>query len=93
MFFLASPKVSPNTINERHISFVACRENDSNASNHTTVLINENDEEHPTMIEAKTTTKNLKSKLIRRGSAKMRKPSFRLKDVGGKSSFGFTKSN
>ena len=51
-YHLASPKVSPNTtiivnpaIHERHITFGMYKENDSSTSNHTTVLINENDEE------------------------------------------------
>ncbi|CAF0992403.1 unnamed protein product [Rotaria sordida] len=91
--------INPTLAGERHISFAVNKENDSNESNHTAVMINDDDgvvvvdgNSTPVVNDRRmsvaayksgsVTGSTGKSKLIRRSSVKLRKPSLRMKDTG-----------
>ncbi|CAF0895311.1 unnamed protein product [Rotaria sp. Silwood1] len=91
--------INPTLAGERHISFAVNKENDSNESNHTALVINDDDgvvvidgNSTPVVNDRRmsvaayksgsVTGSTGKSKLIRRSSVKLRKPSIRLKDTG-----------
>ena len=108
--------MNPTLPNERHISFAVNKENDSNESNHTALMMN--DDDSTIVIDGNSVSGNVdrrskhileisqldrkdlflvsmtphkagsitgstgKSKLMRRSSVKLRKPSLRIKDSG-----------
>ncbi|CAF3522158.1 unnamed protein product [Rotaria socialis] len=91
--------INPTLAGERHISFAVNKENDSNESNHTALVLNDDDgvvvidgnslsganDRRMSVAAYKSgsvTGSTGKSKLMRRSSVKLRKPSLRIKDSG-----------
>ncbi|CAF0857757.1 unnamed protein product [Adineta steineri] len=92
MLSAAIVNMNPLVSMERHISFAVNTENDSMESNHTIIVVNDDDnlavaDINPALIQVplrKTgsiCSNTGKTKLIRKTSGKLRKPSMRLKDL------------